>query len=200
MLIIGITGGTGAGKTSALRALRNLGALTLDCDGIYHEMLASNADMKAELEARFNGVLIDGEINRDKLSGIVFNDSAALRKLNEITHKYVSDEVNRRISEWEMQGGNTVAIDAIALIESGQGKKCDIIVGVAAPVDARVTRIMERDSISREQALLRLNAQQPNEFYIANCDFILENTYDTSTEFETECTQFFRELLSNQHA
>jgi dephospho-CoA kinase len=195
MLIIGITGGTGAGKTSALQAVKTLGALVLDCDAIYHELLAGNADMKSQLEARFKGVLAENKIDRDKLSEIVFNNPALLHELNMITHKYVSDEVDIRIAEWEAQGGKIAAIDAIALIESGQGKKCDIIVGITAPVEARLTRIMERDGISREQAQMRINAQPPDEFFRENCDHILENVYDTSAEFESECKKFFTGLL-----
>jgi dephospho-CoA kinase len=199
MLIIGITGGTGTGKTSALRALKSLGALALDCDVIYHEMLASNADMKSELETRFIGVLVNNMIDRNKLSRIVFNDPTALRDLNEITHKYISAEVDRRTSEWETQGGSIVAIDAIALIESGQGKRCNVIVGVTSPMEARITRIMERDGITREQALMRINAQPTDGFYKANCDHILENRYDASAGFEVECTRFFGEMVKSHH-
>ena len=195
MFTIGITGGTGAGKTAALRALESLGALALDCDAIYHELLEKNTNLKTELETKFSGVLKDGEIDRKRLGEIVFSDPEALTDLNAITHKYVSREIEQRISNWEAAGGTIVAIDAIALIESGRAKKCDVVVGVIAPKELRITRIMERDGITKNQAELRINAQKPDSFYREHCDHILEGIYAKSKEFETECTQFFTTIL-----
>ena len=198
MFIIGITGGTGAGKTSALRALESFGALILDCDEIYHELLADNERLKTDLEARFSGVLSESGIDRKRLGEIVFSDPSALMDLSGITRKYISAEIENRLESWETQGGKIAAIDAIALIESGRSKKCDVVVGVTAPVETRIARIMSRDSISREQAEMRVNAQKPDSFYEENCDYMLVGGYDTSAEFEKECKEFFAELLNKQ--
>ena len=179
MYIIGITGGTGSGKTIVLHALEKQGVLALDCDRIYHELLVSNNEMKTEIDANFPGIVTDGTIDRKQLGKLVFNDKAALQKLNEITHKYVVDEVKRRLADWEKQGGENAAIDAIALFESGANELCNITVGIIAPVETRIERIMKRDSITREQAEKRINAQKPDSFYVENCDRILENTYKT---------------------
>jgi len=195
VFIIGITGGTGAGKTSALRAIKSLGALTLDCDEIYHELLLNNAELKSELSTRFPGVLCNGSINRKRLSEVVFIDRAALIDLNAITHKYVNQEVELRISDWEEKGGKIAAIDAIALIESGISEKCDITIGVTAPTETRISRIMARDGISYAQAEMRVNAQKPASYYIDNCDAVIENTYDTPEEFELKCGDYFKSVL-----
>ena len=195
MFTIGITGGSGAGKTSALRALEALGALTLDCDAVYHELLAGNADLKSDLESRFSGVLRDGAIDRKRLGEIVFNDPDALAQLNGITHKYVGSELARRIAEWESQGGKVVAIDAIALIESGRAKKCDVVIGVTAPKETRISRIMARDGITREQAEMRINAQKPDSFYKENCDYLLEGIHTIPGEFKEKCKEFFSNLI-----
>jgi len=195
MYMIGITGGTGAGKTSALRALEALGALVLDCDAIYHELLSDNAELKAALESRFTGVLRGGAIDRELLGKIVFSDPSALRDLNAVTHKYIGAEIDRRLAEWNAQGEKVAAVDAIALIEGGRSKKCDVVVGVTAPKELRVSRIMARDKITREQAELRINAQKPESFYRENCDYMLEGIYDTSEEFEAKCKGFFAELI-----
>jgi len=195
MLIIGITGGTGSGKTIAVHALQTLGALALDCDEIYHELLLSSVDMKAEIEAHFENVSTDGAIDRQKLGEIVWNDPASLQELNIITHKYVNSEIERRINTFIARDGKIAAVDAIALIESGQSSKCDIVVGVIAPPEKRLTRIMKRDKLTKEYAQMRINAQQPDSYYTKNCDYILENTYDTQTEFEDKCLEFFNEMI-----
>jgi len=200
MYIIGITGGTGAGKSSAVKALQALGAVALDCDAIYHEVLLNNKEMKNEIETQFNNVSFNGEISREKLSEIVWNNPGSLRKLNAITHKYMDIEINNRISTLKQQNVNTVVIDAIALIESGQNNKCDIVVGVVAPKEDRLSRIIQRDNLTKEHALKRINAQQPESFYHENCDHIFENAYNSETEFEARCRDFFEVLLSEQLA
>jgi len=198
MYIIGITGGTGAGKTSAMNVLQSFGAILLDCDEIYHDLLRNNKEMKAEIEARFENVTDAGEIDRHKLGEIVWNDPAALLDLNAITHRYVSGDIEWRIIAYKAQGGDLAAIDAVALIESGQNAKCDVVIGVIAPLEKRLSRIMNRDGLTEEQALMRINAQQPENFYKEKCDYILENHYDTQAEFENECKDFFKKLLDNR--
>ena len=195
MYIIGITGGTGAGKTSALRVLDCLGALIVDCDAVYHELLAGDEGLKSDLEARFPGVLKDGVVDRKSLGGIVFSDPQALQDLNAVTHKYIGLEIERRLAHWERHGGMVAAIDAIALIESGRAETCDVVVGVIAPEDMRLSRIINRDKITREQALQRIMAQKPDSFFRENCDYILENGYGSAKEFEEECMDYFEVLL-----
>ncbi len=195
MTIIGITGGTGGGKTSALRALQSLGALVIDCDALYHELLLQSAEMIGEINSRFEGVVMDGTLDRKALGKIVFSDSTALSALNEITHKFVMAEVRFRLTQWEDGGGTLAAIDAIALIESGLGVLCSIIVGVTAPFDIRVGRIMARDGLSEEYAKLRINAQKPDSYFYDNCDYVLISDSDTVEQFEEKCVIFFKQIL-----
>jgi len=195
MFIIGITGPTGAGKTSALRAVESLGALALDCDEIYRMLLEGCGDMQSEIDARFEGVLVGGDIDRARLREIVFNDSGALRDLNAITHKYVKRERDRKVEDWRAQGGTLAAVDAIALIESGAAGGCDVVVGVIAPVDRRIERIVTRDGITHDAARQRVAAQKTDDFYRQHCDYLLENVYNTPDEFEVECKVFFEKLI-----
>jgi len=199
MFTIGITGGTGSGKTTALNVLKGLGALVLDCDAIYHELLLNDDRLKDELNKRFADVLVDGVIDRKRLGEIVFRDPQALRDLNVITHQFVGLEIKSRIDKWQEQGGTVVAIDAIALIESGRSETCDVVVGVTAPKEIRIKRIMARDNITEEEAKMRINAQQPDIFYRANCGYMIEGNFDTAEEFQEACTKFFKYILTKYH-
>lgn len=120
MKIVGITGGTGCGKTTALQELEAMGALVLDCDAIYHELLESSSALLGEIEKCFPNTVQDGKLDRKALGTIVFADAAALSDLNAITHKYVGMELQRRLREFAMAGGTLAAIDAIELFSSGR--------------------------------------------------------------------------------
>ena len=192
--VLGITGGTGSGKTTALNALKALGATVLDCDAVYHELL-SDAEMLDEIEARFAGVINDSMLDRKALGAIVFADAAALRDLGAITHKYIDREIFKVIRRLEALGGSpVVALDAIALIESGLYKSCDHMTAVTAPRETRIARIIVRDGINREYAVSRIDAQKPDEFYADNCDATLSNN-GSEREFFEHCTAHFKNVI-----
>ena len=198
MKIIGITGGTGAGKTTALAALRELGALLIDADAVYHCLTEESAAMRQELEARF-GPLYDseGRLERKKLGKLVFADEAALQDLNRLTHRYVGEETDRLIQKAEAEGRPAVAIDAIELIGSGLGALCHARVAVIAPKELRIRRIMAREGISEEYARLRVEAQRDEAYFRANCEYILENREEDSLEaFSRRALHLFSEILS----
>lgn len=198
MTIIGITGPSGGGKTSALRALQALGALIIDCDAVYHELLAGDADMLREIGGAFSGVVRDSALDRKALGQIVFSNAEALETLNGLTHKYVGREVSRRLREHKAAGGALAAVDAIALLESGLAERCDFVVGVTAPEAVRVQRIMERDGVSEEYARLRVGAQKPESWFAENCDYVLISDCETVEKFEAKCKVFFTELLGGR--
>jgi dephospho-CoA kinase len=162
---------------------------------IYHELLYSNEKMTAEIDSRFPGVLTQGKVDRKKLREIVFKDPSALSDLNAITHKFVWNALNLEISSFNKRGGEIVAIDAIALFESSFNEECDIVIGILAPKELRISRIMERDDLTRDQAEARVSAQQDDSFYIENCDYVLENPYEDQVEFTAKCDEFFSRLL-----
>ena len=178
LTVIGITGGTGSGKTTALRELQKRGALVIDCDAVYHELLETDRELLEELDAHFPGTVEGGALLRKKLGARVFSDSAALQQLNAIAHRHVSLAVRQRLRDWAMQGGSLAAVDAVELIGSGLADQCDLTVGVLAPEGARIERIMARDGISREYALLRLRAQRGDAYFRENCDCVLVNDGD----------------------
>lgn len=195
MKVIGITGGTGGGKTTALDVLAGLGAKIIDCDEVYHDLLKNSADMRRELIAEFGDILSEsGEIDRKKLGGRVFKSPDKLEKLNAITHKYVGEAVKKALKEEAAANDYAAAIDAIALIESGLSEECDSVVGVIAPEETRVKRLMAREGISREYALMRIKAQKSEEWFRQNCDYILENGGDIE-RFKAECIDLFSKIL-----
>lgn len=195
MRIIGITGGTGCGKTTALHVLRDRGALVIDCDAVYHGLLTTSGELLAELDARFPGTVEQGTLQRKKLGAVVFADAQALQALNAITHRYVSAEVDRLLREWARAGGSLAAIDAIALIESGIAARCDTVIGVTAPRKQRIERLMAREGISREYAGARIDAQKPNEWFEEHCDRVLENSGSLEA-FQKTCNQVLQEVLA----
>jgi len=191
MTVIGLTGGSGAGKTTALRVLADMGAARIDCDAVYHELVATSRPMLGELAARFPGVVVDGRLDRKALGQIVFHDRAALADLNAITHKYVCQAVDERLAALAGAGTELVAIEAIALIESGIAERCDIVVGVIAPAADRVQRITAREGIPPAYAMARIESQKPDAFFREHCDFILENAYPTVEDFAEACRALF---------
>lgn len=198
MMIVGITGPTGSGKTTALNVIREMGGCVLDLDAVYHGLLKTDAGLLGELDARFPGVIRNGELDRKALGNIVFADKQALSDLNAITGKYILAETDRQLEEARRQGIPIAAIDAINLLEGDLPERCDVTVAVTAPVEIRVGRLMERDGISEEYARLRISAQQPNEYFEAHCDHTLRNGEGTQEAFAQSCRELFDRLLAQQ--
>lgn len=196
MTVIGITGPSGAGKTTALRELEKLGGAVIDCDAVYHRLLEEDSALQNELEERF-GPLRDeaGRFDRKRLGGVVFHSPAALAELNAITHPHVTRVVRELLREAEGQGKPAAAIDAIGLFESGLDRLCDTTLAVTAPPETRIRRIMAREGISEEYARARVSAQNPDEFYTARCGYTLINDCAGPREFAGRARALFLRIL-----
>ena len=188
-MIIGITGGTGCGKTTLLKVIAEKGGLILDCDAIYHQLLTTDASLLKAIENRFPGTVEDGQLHRKKLGSVVFSDESALLDLNKITHSAIKEEVLRRLESRP----KLAAIDAIALFEGGLAELCGITVAVTAPAEVRVQRLMKRDSISEDYARSRIAAQHDEAWFRQRCDWILENN-GTEMQFREKCLAFLENL------
>ncbi len=188
-MIIGITGGSGCGKTTLLHQIQRCGGMVLDCDALYHELLASDHSLLNTIEQRFPGTVINGILQRKKLGDIVFSDSEALQDLNRITHGAVRQEIEHRLT------GNPklAAIDAIALFEGNLANLCDITVAVTAPTEERIKRLLGRDGITEEYARKRISAQPSDDWFQQKCDYVLENDADLEA-FEAKCVAFLRHI------
>ena len=197
MIVIGLTGGTGAGKTTALTVLKEYGAYIIDCDAVYHELLANDKAMQQEICERF-GMDFEAGFDRKALGRVVFGDEKALADLSTMTHRYVNREVARLLKEAENEGRKCAAVDAIMLIESGGKSYCDTTVAVLAPAEIRTERIMAREGISREYAQMRINSQKNDDFFKENCDRILTNDCKDVSEFENRCRLLFERILGGE--
>ena len=169
--LIGITGGSGCGKSHLSSLLRARGIPVIDCDVVSREIMAKGTPCAKEVVDFFGGqILENGEINRRNLGRIVFSDKEKLKKLNEITHKYILADIYNKM---EKETSDIICADGATLLESGI--KCHLMVGVLADKELRIKRICERDNLSEEDARLRIEAQKDDSFYKENCDFVVYN-------------------------
>lgn len=199
MKIIGITGPTGAGKTTALTVLRQLGAAVIDADAVYHQLLADSRELQTALTQTFGQGIWDRDhryIDRKKLAEAVYPDR--FRELNALTHPWILAEIDNRLEQARQTGCPAAAIDAIALVESGMGTQCDVIVSVLASLETRIPRIMRRDGVDEAYARRRALRQKPDAFFRAHSDFILENAdSDTAETFQARAGALFQGILDD---
>ena len=186
MKIIGLTGLTGAGKSTVAQKLMAYGCYHIDADKVAREVINNNENVKNKLKKRFGNDVInaDGTTNRPLLASRAFADEESTNALNEITHPAVIEEIKSIIKDMEEVGYRGIIIDAIALFESGLDSLCDFNVTVIAPKEIRLERIMKRDNITKEKALERINAQKDERFFTSRADFVLWNypPYDINVE------------------
>ena len=193
MTVIGLTGPTGAGKTTALEVLAGFGFEIVDCDALYYHLLRTDGELRQKLANAFGPVFLpDGELNRRALAGRVFSDKKELDKLNAIVFPALSAAVEQKIRKCSQKG---LVIDAVNLIESGMGELCAATVAVTAPPALRLKRIMARDGLPEAQAQARIQAQKPDCWYGRHCTFLLENQLEDRAACREHMRGFFQNLL-----
>lgn len=175
-LIVGLTGQTGAGKSTVTEAFERSGFVVFDCDAITRE-LQQKPDVLAKLAAAFGEQILleDSTLNRKMLAAIAFSEPKQTEKLNNVMIPLIKAELDTRIAQAQSQGKRYILLDAPTLFESGVDKMCDRKVSVLAAEGVRLQRILSRDGITEEQARLRMSAQQKDAYYTVRSDFVLRN-------------------------
>lgn len=173
--LVGLTGKTGAGKSTVSKLLEEKGAYIIDGDVVARRVLCEDSSILVELEAAFGGVLCeDGTLDRKKLARKAFSTPENTERLNSIIHpainEYIHSEVEKAFMEYDC-----VVVDAAAIIESGFADECDCLFVVHAPEDIRKQRIIQRDSLSESDALVRINGQKDDDFYISRATAVINN-------------------------
>ena len=159
MKILGLTGDIACGKSTVARLLVGQGAAHLDAD-LQVRQLYENRDFAAQLVARFGDVLSEsGSVDRAKLGALVFDSPARLRELESLVHPAVAALRQRQIAELKAQGCEVVVVEAVKLLESGQGAVCDEIWCVTAAPEVQLARLIENRGLTNEQANARLGNQ-----------------------------------------
>ena len=175
--ILGLTGPTGAGKSTFSHALCRLGFASVDADRMAREVMEPGAPLLLELAVRFDGQILraDGSLDRKALAARAFATKEGSAALNAITHPAICRRAESRMKALAAAGHTFLLFDAPLLFESGADRLCDVTACVVADEDTRLRRILARDSISREEARLRMSAQPPVSFYTDRCDYVIEN-------------------------
>lgn len=173
-MILGLTGGSGTGKSSACKFFEEKGFLIVDMDKVSRKVCQKGEACLDEIVNFFGKDILDenGELIRRKLGDIVFSDKEKLEILNKITHKYIINEAKNFISQ---NPGKDIVLDAAVLFESGADELCTHTLCVLGSFEKRLSRIMERDSLSKESAKNRILSQPDDSFYISHCDAAIYN-------------------------
>lgn len=179
MKILGLTGGSGVGKSAAGAVFTARGCGVLDADASYRALCDHCTPMLEEIQSVFFDILTtDGKLDRKKLGAVVFSNPEKLAQLNAITHPYIKQAARETFAEMQANGIELAVYDAPVLFEAGADAWCDVTAAVLADRETRIQRIMARDAISYEYAALRIDAQHDDDWYRSRCDFCLMNNGD----------------------
>jgi dephospho-CoA kinase len=177
--IIGLTGGIASGKSTVARGLQGLGAVIIDADQIAHQCIAPGQPAWHDIAANFGKNVLndDDTINRAELGKMVFNDPARLDELNNITHPRIFAAFNKKLQEIKAKQPDTnVVLDVPLLFETGMDRLCDAIIVVWVDRETQIKRIMQRDGLSRGQAIIRIESQMSLDEKADKTEYVIDNT------------------------
>jgi dephospho-CoA kinase len=177
VMVVGLTGQTGAGKTTVCRIFQENGFTVINADLIARQVLEHDSPCLRELVDCFGTTILteDNNLDRHKFADIVFSDKNKLELLNSICYPYITSEILNLIRFNSDNGHKLILLDAPTLFESRADDFCEIIISVISKEDIRLKRIVKRDGISKESALKRMASQLSEQFFVDRSDFIIKN-------------------------
>ncbi len=176
-MLIGLTGMSGAGKSTVAAILAKKGFRIIDCDALVHSLYEDIRYFRLVRDAFGEEYICGGAVDRKKLGALVFSDPNALKKLNETVSPFIMRAVTERILEAKADGVSTV-LDAPLLFEYGLERHCDAVIGVTVDIETAVRRLLDRDHRSETELRARLSSQHDGAFFREHCDHVLENNAD----------------------
>ena len=197
MLRVGLTGGIGTGKSTASKILNELGAFIFDADKEAKNILKNNETVQSELIAEFGTDIMSGDekIDNNKLARIAFQDQDHQLRLNSIIHPYVFQEIDEIFNDVLEKGENDIfVIDAALIYESGADTHMDYVIVITALLKIRMERALQREMLSRDEILKRIDLQWPEEEKIALADFVIHND-STEKELLNSITDIYNKLV-----
>jgi dephospho-CoA kinase len=180
MLVVGLTGGIGCGKSEVRRRLLSAGFIVLDADTLAKQLAETDPVIINNIKQEFGEQMYDaaGHLQRKALAAIVFNDRKQLEKLNGIIHPRVISTVERQLEKLQQQGEKIVIVEAALHYEVHWNEAMDVMVVVNAPMATRVARVMQRDGVDETAVRRRMANQLPLEDKVKRADYVIENTGD----------------------
>lgn len=195
MKILGLTGGSGTGKSAACTAFARLGCGVIDADATYRTLCDTCEPMLEEIQNVFGDVFsTDGKLDRKKLGAIVFADAQKLQQLNAITHPYIRQAARDAFAAYSKRGCLLCIYDAPVLFAGQMETLCDKTCAVLAARNTRIARIVARDAITEEYAALRIDAQKDDAFYRERCDYVVQNDADLDTLY-TQVRKIYEDMV-----
>ena len=193
--VIGLTGQTGAGKSTVRELFKAKGAAVIDADAVSHDIVDNDLSCLTDIVEHFSCIVLNdkGKLNRKALGRIVFSDQKKLAVLNKIMFPYIVSAIKGKVTAYEHAGAQMIVIDGATLIESGCSKMCSVLISVTAEEETRLTRIIHRDGISKRDAVRRVSAQHQEEFYIEASDYVIKNN-GTPGDLEREAERVLDEI------
>lgn len=176
MKVIGLTGGIGTGKSTAAGFMAELGAVVIELDKVGHQVMQPRSDAWKKLVETFGGAIItgDGEIDRSRLGRIVFGNSEALEKLNDIIHPEIDRFVNAKLAECREKGVRYVVLEAAARLDTDRSSQVDEIWVTVAPDDVVLERLSARSGFSEKESKARIASQLPSEERVIRADVVID--------------------------
>lgn len=197
MHLIGLTGGTGSGKSEAGRRFAEHGIPVIDADAVGHRLIAPGGDLEAAVVEAFGPAIVsDGRIDRKKLGALVFNDAAKRQQLNAMIHPAIRAEIARLCAEHASQGHRVALLDAALLAENGElDAHLNALILVLASREIRLARLVKGRGMESAAAVLQIDAQTPPEKKRAAADWIVHNEGDIQ-ELHRQVDTIAQELLT----